>query len=239
MIPAYRFLLIAAAFAAQVCHAAETLITTAHYPNGETVPYVLNYTNPSPRYVIILFPGGMGTVNPRMEDGKLTYAARGNFLVRSRKFIVDDEFSTVLTNASPNEERIQVILDDLKNRFPTARIYLMGTSRGTFDTLQLAEYLSDKIAGEIHTSSLDRIASFNAKKYKNRHLVVHHKRDRCFTTPFNRAQYSHEQYGNDFIAMEGGTETGDPCHGPSHHSYNGIEKETIDAIKQWIKQGDG
>jgi hypothetical protein len=226
-----------AALATLNCHAAEELVTTAQMKSGQTVPYVLNFRSATPRYVVILFPGGSGEMNPRLKDGKVVYGFKGNFVVRTRKFIVDNEFATVATNSTQSEERIQAVLDDVHKRFPTARIYLMGTSKGTFDTMMLADYLSDKIAGEIHTSSLDRIASFDARKYKNRHLVVHHKNDGCFATPFSAAQHSHEAYGNEFIAMEGGKSVGNPCEPFGHHGFNGIEKETIDAIKQWIKQG--
>jgi len=46
-----------------------------------------------------------------------------------------------------------------------------------------------------------------------------------------------KQFGNDFIAMDGGTRIGDPCEAKGHHGYHGIEKETVAAIKKWIKQG--
>jgi hypothetical protein len=219
------------------CLAGEDLVTTAHYNSGETVPYVLNYTNLSPRYIIILFPGGAGNIDPRLEDGKPVYGFKKNFAIRTRSLIVDNEFATVATNASQSKERIQAVLDDLKNRFPTAQIYLMSTSKGTFDTIELARYLSDRIVGVIHTSSLARIASFDASQYKNRQLVVHHRNDSCQVTPFSAAQASHEKYGTELIVMEGGISVGDPCEPFGHHGYNGIEKETIAAIKQWIKRG--
>jgi hypothetical protein len=177
--PYKLFILAIALYATPFCHAAEELITTAQYKNGDTIPYILNYKNLTPKYVVILFPGGNGNMDPHMEDGKLTYAFKGNFVIRTRKFIVDDEFSTVATNSTQSPERIQIILDDVKNRFPSAKIYLMSTSKGTHDTMALAGYLSDKIAGEIHTSSMATISSFDAKKYKNRQLVVHHKNDNC------------------------------------------------------------
>jgi hypothetical protein len=230
--------LIALALSAQRCLAAEELVTTARDANGEQVPYILNSNNVLPRYVIILFPGGAGTVNPRMQDGQLVYGFRGNFLLRARPFIVDDEFATVATNSTQSEERIQAVLDDIKSRFPNAQIYLMGTSNGTGPTMALAGYLSDKIAGEIHTSSGSEIARFDARKYKNRQLVVHHKNDICRSTPFFAAEASHQRYGTDFIAMEGGISIGDPCEAFAHHGYNGIERETVDAIKKWIKQGN-
>jgi hypothetical protein len=219
------------------CLAGEDLITTAHNNSGEIIPYILNYANLTPRYVIILFPGGAGNMDPHLEDGKLVYGFKKNFVIRTRRFIVDNEFATVATNASQSKERIQAILDDLKNRFPTAQIYLMSTSKGTFDSMELAGYLSDKIAGVIHTSSLARIAAFDAGQYKNRQLVVHHRDDGCQVTPFSAAQASHDKYGTELIAMEGGISVGDPCEPFGHHGFNGIESETIAAIKQWIKQG--
>jgi predicted peptidase len=216
--------------------AGEELVTTATTKSGATVPYVLNDVNPTPRYVLILFPGGLGVVDPHMENGQLVYQAKGNFLLRARQYIVDDEFATVATNSTSSEEQIQALIDDLKSRFPQAKIYLMGTSRGTTDTMALAEYLQDKIAGEIHTSSMQRIAYFDGKKYQNRQLVVHHRNDSCRNTPVTAAQLSHDRYGTELILMEGGISVGNPCEPFAYHGYNGIEKETSDAIKQWIKQ---
>src|SRR5262249_20428433 len=109
-------------------------------------------------------------------------------------------------------------------------------SNGTYATMELAGYLSERIAGEIHTSSLQRIYNFDARKFKNRHLVVHHKEDTCRVTPFGSAKASHERFGNDFIAMEGGVSVGDPCEAYSYHGYNGIERETMEAIRAWIKK---
>jgi len=233
----WKFLPLLLAFVAQSCLAGEELITTAHYASGEQVPYILNAAGSTPKYVVILFPGGSGVVDPHMENGMLAYGFRGNFLVRSRPLIVDDEFATVTTNTTQSQERIQALLDDIGSRWPDARIYLMGTSNGTGATMALAGYLSGKIAGVIHTSSLSGIYDFDARKYDNRQLVVHHRDDHCRATPFSAAKASHERFGNDFIVMEGGISVGDSCEAFAHHGYNGIERETVDAIKKWIKQG--
>lgn len=225
------------AFCAQVAFAGEELITTAKQADGERVPYILNANNATPRYVVILFPGGSGQVNPRMVEGELVYGFKGNFLLRSRPFIVDDEFATVTTNSSDNEERIQAVLDDIKRRFPAAKIYLMGTSNGTASTMKLAGYLSERIAGVIHTSSRSEIYNFDSRRYKNRQLIVHHKRDSCRGTPYFAAEDAHRRFGTDFIAMEGGISVGNPCEAFAYHGYNGIERETVDAIKKWVRQG--
>lgn len=216
--------------------AGEELIVSAVTREGKTIPYILNTAGNAPRYVVILFPGGNGVVNPRIEDGNLAYEKRGNFLLRSRKFLVDNDFAAATTNSTQVEQDVQALLDDLHARFPAAEIYLMGTSRGTYDTMALAGYLADKVAGEIHTSSLSQIAFFEARKYPNRHLVVHHKLDACRATPYASAARSHDAYGNDFIAMDGGVSEGDPCEAHAYHGFQGIEKETIAAIKQWIRQ---
>lgn len=218
--------------------AQEDLVTAVAAQGSESVPYVLNYRNLNPRYVLVLFPGGNGIVNPRMQDGKLVYDKKGNFLLRARKHLVDDEFVTVATNSTSDREKVQTLIDDLKKRFPQARIYFMGTSRGTHDTMELAEFLSDKVAGEIHTASMTRIDSFDASKYANRHLVVHHKNDGCWATPYLSAEASHLKYGNDFIAMEGGISEGKLCEAFAHHGFNGIEQQTADAIKKWVRQGN-
>lgn len=231
------FLAFFTGLSAPPCFAGEELITTAHKKDGEMIPYILNSTGASPRYVIILFPGGAGNMDPHLVNGKLEYGFKKNFVIRTRKLIVDDEFATVATNASRSEERIQGILDDLKERFPGAQTYLMSTSKGTFDSMALAGYLSDRIAGIIHTSSLNRVGSFDARKYRNRQLVVHHRHDACHATPFNAAQTAHEKYGTELLVMEGGITVGDLCEPFAHHGYNGIERETIAAIKQWIRQG--
>ena len=231
--------LLAFAFAAiaQLACAAEALITTARLANGEAVPYVLNSASPTPKYVVILFPGGTGVMNPRMQGGRLVYDYGGNFLLRARQYFVDEDFATIATNASDSEERIQAVLDDIKRRFPQAKIYLAGTSNGTHATMKLAGYLQDRIAGEIHSSPRAQIYSFDAKEFRNRQLVVHHVNDWCRVTPYSAALRSHEKFGNDFIRMEGGISVGNECEAFAHHGYNGIERETTEAIKAWIRKG--
>jgi hypothetical protein len=217
--------------------AAEELISTAKYPSGEIVPYILDSESDAPRYVVILFPGGSGVMDPHMQDGKLVYGMRGNFLIRSRPLLVDKEFATVATNTTTSEERVQAVLDDIKRRYPAAKIYVMGTSNGTYGTMRLAGYLSGRVAGVVHTSSLNAISRFDSREYKNRQLIVSHVGDVCRATRFSASKDSHERYGTDFIPMEGGISVGEYCEAFSHHGYNGIERETMDKIKDWIRKG--
>jgi hypothetical protein len=35
--------------------------------------------------------------------------------------------------------------------------------------------------------------------------------------------------------MSGGQNIGDPCFAQAHHGFNGIEKDTVEKIKLWMK----
>ena len=230
-------LLVAILACASVASAGTELIMTAKLPGGDPVPYMLDSTAPAPKYLLVLFPGGSGDMNLRMEEGRIKFGLFGNFLIRSRRLFVDSEFATASTNATGSEERVQALLDDFKRRFPDARVYFIGTSNGTGPTMRLAEFLQDKVAGEIHTSSRSQIYSFDGKAYRNRHLVVHHVNDWCRVTPYSAAKRSNDKFGTELLTMEGGVSTGNECEAHAHHGFNGIEKETVDAIKAWIRKG--
>ncbi|HEX2650108.1 MAG TPA: alpha/beta hydrolase [Burkholderiales bacterium] len=226
-----------ALFCAAPALAGEQLVSTAKYPSGEVIPYILDSEGDAPRYVVLLFPGGSGVMDPRLQDGRLVYGFRGNFLIRARRYLVDREFASVATNTTTSEERVQALLDDIGRRFPQAKVYVMGTSNGTYATMRLAEYLSGRVAGVIHTSSLNAISQFDSRQYKNRQLIVSHVDDVCRATRFSASKDAAERYGTDFIAMQGGISVGEYCEAFSHHGYNGIERETMEKIKDWIRKG--
>ena len=216
-------------------HCADDLVTSAHYANGESVPYILT-TGPTPvKFVAILMPGGVGRLEPHMESGQLQFLSTSNFLIRSRGLFADNEFAAASTDATYSAERMQAIVDDIHMRFAEAEIYIVGTSRSTYATMRLAEPLDGKVAGFIHTSSMDGIASFDTRNFKSRHLLVSHKDDSCRVTHPASAESAHEKYGTSLIVMEGGITTGDPCEAAAHHGYNGIENETVERIKAWIR----
>jgi hypothetical protein len=213
----------------------DQLIETAKYSSGEIIPYILTAQQPNPKYAVILMPGGDGHLDPHLSDGQIVFQASGNFLIRSRGVFADEEFVAISTDSTGNLERMSVILQDVSNRFPGIKIYIIGTSRSTLSTMKLSEPLDGKVAGFVHTSSMGDIASFNTKNFKSRHLVVHHKKDTCKKTLFYWAELNHKKYRTELLTMEGGISEGDPCKAFSHHGYNGIEKQTIDKIKAWIK----
>lgn len=226
-----------AALAAMSSAVAADELATVRTTDGVRFAYVLTTREPQAlRYAVILMPGGQGTLNPRLQNGKITMALGGNFLIRSRALFADAQFVAASTDATSTPRRIQAIVDDLQKRFGKLQVYVVGTSNSTNATLTLAETMDGRLAGFIHSSSFNRISSFDPRNLKSRNLIVVHDNDRCqFTKPTN-GELSHDRYGTDLIVMTGGKSMGDECEAYAHHGYYGIEKETVDRIKAWIRQ---
>ena len=214
----------------------DQLIDNVRYSDEFTVSYILTSQHQSPRYVLILMPGGAGTLNPHINnEGKLQFGFAGNFLIRSRNQFCDSQFTTASTNSTESPERMGALVNDLQTRFPNAKICMVGTSRSTYSTMGLAEKFDGKIDCIIHTASMNQIARFDTRKFKSRHLMVHHKNDLCHLTTYASTQSNHERYKTPLITMEGGSSTGDACQAFSYHGFHGIEQQTIDQIKAWIR----
>ncbi len=208
-------------------------LASARLSDGKDFPYVLTTGGGTPRYGVILMPGGSGSLDPRMVDGKLTLSLGGNFLIRSREIFAEGPFVAASTDATTTPDRIMAIVRDLQRRYGSIPVYVIGTSRSTDSTMTLSPALDGMVAGFVHTSSTNRIASFDTRKFKSRHLVVYHAMDACqVTKPSSSA--SARSNGAETIEVTGGTSTGDDCQARAYHGYNGIERATVDKIKAWI-----
>lgn len=211
-------------------------VTTA---DGQSVPYILTAADGAgtPSHAVILMPGGAGTLDPRMEGGRLVFGYGGNFLIRSRGIFADQQFIAASTNATTTPARMLAIVKDLERRYPRTAIYVVGTSRSTESTMALSAPLDGQVAGFVHTSSVNAIASFDPRKFKSRHLMVYHRQDGCRVTRPTAADSARRSYGTELIVMEGGKTVGDDCEARAYHGYNGIEPETVARIKEWILKG--
>jgi len=204
--------------------------------DGTSVAYVLTTSgNPRPAYAVILMPGGKGILAPRMDNnGRLVMQMAGNFLIRSRALFAEGPFVAASTDATSTPDRILAIVADLQRRYPGVKVYVVGTSRSTEATMALARPLDGKVAGLVHSSSMNGIATFNPRGLKSRNLIVLHKKDACVATKPSSGMASNKNYGTELIEMDGGKSTGDDCEAFAYHGYNGIERETVDRIKAWI-----
>ena len=234
-----KFVLILLLVSGQVlAQALDLLIETARSEPGDVVPYMLTKTTDKPpRYAVIVMPGGEGTLSPEMRSGEIWFRYRGNFLIRSRALFADDDTVTVSTDSTGSAERMGAIIRDLRLRYPGVRVYIIGTSRSTLSTMRLADSLDGQVEGFIHTASNNGISRFNTRQYSSRHLLVHHEQDGCRYTQYSAAQTNSQDYGTELITMRGGVTQGDVCEAFGYHGFNGIEPETVGAIKSWIRRG--
>jgi hypothetical protein len=214
--------------------ATDELVTTLRLPGGDPVPYILTTKPGKPAYLVILMPGGRGLLNPRIEDGRIVTLLSFNFLIRTRELFADGRVVAVSTDATTTPERILAIADDVQKRFGPLAVYVLGTSRSTESTLALSRTLDGRVAGFVHSSSMNAIASLDPRGLKSRHLVVLHLRDACAATKPSSGLASHRNYGTDLVEIDGGRSVSDDCGATAHHGYYGVEAETVDRIKQWI-----
>ena len=177
-------------------------------------------------------------MSPRIDNnGRLSFQMGGNFLIRSRGIFAEGPFVAASTDATATPDRILAIVADLQRRYPGVKFYVVGTSRSTEATMALARPLDGKVAGFVHSSSMNGIATFDPRGLKSRNLIVLNKKDACRVTQPANGVASHKNYGTELIEMDGGRSTGDDCEAQAYHGYNGIERPTVEKIKAWIMAG--
>lgn len=227
----FFFLVAAQAFAADD-------LANVKASDGSEFSYVLTTNDPKAvQYAVILMPGGRGILDPRLNaNGKVAMTAAGNFLIRSRSLFADSQFVAASTDATTTPARIAAIVADLEKRYGKLQVYVIGTSRSTEASMKLAASMDGQVAGFVHTSSMNGIAGFDPRRLKSRNVIVYHEQDACRVTMPSSGQASHDKYGTELIVVTGGKSTGDDCEAFAHHGYNGVERDTVDRIKAWIRK---
>ena len=219
---------------------ADLYVDTARYSDGDEIPYVfVSSTTLPPKYVVIVMPGGHGTIGlKKNSDGTPFFSGKGNFLVRTRGMFADNDVAVAVIDRGRSLDRMRGVVADLRAKFPAAKIYIAGTSMSTTETIYMSENMDGEVAGFIHTSSVAAIGGLDTRNRKSRNLIVTHKNDGCTRiTPTSSSIESSQRYGTTLFVMEGGIDEGDPCQAAGHHGYRGIEQEVVDKIKAWIRQG--
>jgi hypothetical protein len=214
-------------------------VDTARYSDGDEIPYVfVPSTSLPPKYVLIVMPGGNGTIGLKKNaDGTPFYGGKGNFLIRTRGIFVDNDLAVVVIDRGRSLDRMRGVVADIQKKFPAAKIYIAGTSLSTTETIYMSENMDGEVSGFIHTSSVNAIGGLDTRNRKSRNLIVSHKLDGCTKTSTSSSIENSKSYGTQLFLMEGGFEEGDPCQAAGHHGFRGIEQDVVDKIKTWIKQG--
>jgi hypothetical protein len=243
-------LLVAVLTFSPVLFAAEDMVTISTRP-GVTQSFVLTTPDSGrPDVVLILFPGAQGQIHLRRVDGQIKFG-EANFLVRERQRFVDlgaataavdvpsDNLSSGIDNGFRTGKKhatdIGFVIDELRKRWPAARVFLVGTSNGTVSASAVAYRLKDRIDGVVLTSTVQGAGTTNIKKLGKPVLFVHHRLDGCPVTPYGGVKAFSPPFP--LITVNGGRQAvSGVCDPYSAHGFYGVEAPVVAAIMHWIRQ---
>jgi pimeloyl-ACP methyl ester carboxylesterase len=240
-----------------VSRAAEELVGIPTRP-GVTQSYLLLHGDAKPSAIVLSFVGGPGAIglSKRAAQGPMRFGPGANFLIRIRNELADNGLADAILDAPSDRlpdgmsddfrlgrdhlTDVRAVIADIKARFPQARIFLLGTSRGSISVASLARDLGNDIDGAILSSTVtqpDRmgegLSRFDFSRIKVPLLVVHHKDDGCRSSPYDAAR----SLGRDhpLVSVSGGSppQTG-PCEPLSPHGFFGRESDVAGAMRNWM-----
>ncbi|MFM0182766.1 hypothetical protein PQR52_30135 [Paraburkholderia aspalathi] len=255
-------------FAASICAFACTLLTAIPAYSGEllqvpvrgqqTQAIFIEQPASAPPWVIVLFAGDDGAI-ALSETGPTTM--RANFLLRTAGYwtsagdaiaIVDapSDQSSGMNDAfrlsETHAQDLHVIVAALRQRFPAAKIALVGTSRGTIsvgNVLQREPRLADAyvltspvtigMRGETGLSGMHWDVSTTPV------LVVSNENDGCRVSPFSAAHTLAKDNRFQFLAVsssERGGNGASECGAKSPHGFLGIETQVLSAVSRWLEE---
>lgn len=220
---------------------------------------ILVLTPQTPKAAVILFAGGHGGLQIA-SDGTFKWGA-GNFLVRTRQLFADQDLMVVLVDAPSDRQSPPFLagfrqkpehVADIKAVIAWVRaqtkipVWLVGTSRGT----QSAAYIATELLGSTGPDGLvltSTILSENKSlpvpdlplsKITIPVLVVHHEQDGCNHCAFSDIPKLMGKLDNtsrhELVTLTGGQSRGDPCEAFAYHGFNGLERNAVGKIAEWM-----
>ncbi len=213
-------------------------------------------------HAVAIFPGDPGRGNLRVENGQIQYDnQRGNFLVRSRGYFLEDGFLTVVIDApsdyqsgpfwhsfraSPRyAQDVNAVVGAVSRRFGDLDWTYAGHSEGTVSAAFAGRRASPDVRRIVLASALT-IANYQGpglsvsdfKDVKIPVLWVHHRNDPCRWTSYSRARDYAKDTNSALVTVTGVKNSrGDACQPFSEHGFVGMEDKTVKAIVGWIRSG--
>lgn len=212
------------------------------------------------KYGIVLFPGHPSIMKLREEDGQPRFELGGNFLIRSRRHWLDEE-TLVISVDAPSDQwtsfsqqfrqdarygaDVAALLAEAGRRYALADWTLVGTSEGTVSAFHVAR-MNPGLARRLILSSSLFLSSGNGPglsgvdwaDLKAPLLWVHHADDGCRFTPYRSAREFAEITRSPLLTVRGGGPArSSACEAYAEHGFVGIERETVLAMRSWVKSG--
>ncbi len=212
------------------------------------------------KYGIVLFPGYPGIMRLREEGGMPRFELRGNFLVRSRRHWLDGETLVVAVDAPSDQwatfsqtfretprygADVAALVKELARRHGVEDWTFVGTSEGSVSAYHAARQNPDLARRLILTASLFQtsrigpgLSGVSWEGLQGRLLWVHHEADPCEYTAYKDAKRFAEKSRSPLLTVRGGDPgRGDACMAYTAHGFVGMEQQTVEAMRQWVKSG--
>ena len=238
-----------------------TVVVTAKR-DGYTVSGLVTHLQgvKSFKHGVALFPGSPGIMKLQVEDGRAKFSLSGNFLVRSRRHWLDAETLVVVVDAPSDQwatfyqhfretprygADVAALLKEVERLYPVGDWTFVGTSEGSVSAYHAARMNPSLARRTILTSSLfspgkngPGLSGINWKETPKDLLWVHHEDDPCSYTSYRDAKRYSQKSGKPLLTVRGGGPgRGPSCEAYSSHGYAGIERETVLAMRSWVKTG--
>jgi pimeloyl-ACP methyl ester carboxylesterase len=212
------------------------------------------------KHAIALFPGNPGIMRIRAEDGQPRFEMGGNFLVRSRRHWLDAETLVAVIDAPSDQwdnfsqsfratarygADVEALLAEIGRSHSVTDWTLVGTSEGSVSVFHAARMNPGLARRAILTASLFRpsrsgsgLSTAKLEELPAQSLWVHHVDDPCPVTPYRDAQDYARRSGKPLLSVRGGSSgQGKFCMARTAHGFIGIERETVLAMRSWVKTG--
>jgi hypothetical protein len=221
----------------------------------ETQRIFIEQASATPQWVVLLFAGGDGAVG---LDNQGPTALQGNFLLRTRSYWVSSNDAIAIVDAPSDQSNgmndafrlseahaadMHAVTAFLRQRYPSAKIALVGTSRGTIsvgNVLNREPALADAyVLTSPVTIGMGGQAGLSGMHWEigdTPVLVVSNEHDGCKVSPFDAARTLATDNKLQFIAVSSATGGGRAaeCGARSPHGFLGIENGVLDAISRWL-----
>lgn len=224
-----------------------TLIWTPHDANPETV--------------LLLMPGGPGNIGLSLSDGQVR-SARPHLFSRQREALSQARVVVAVPDAPSDQHDLtqafrisavhasdmRAVVRALHDRFPAARLVVVGHSRGTVSAGYLAKNAGAEISALVLLSGLYQafeagpqvpsagpgLSEIDLPALKMPVLLIHHRLDACPVAPMPAGDRPFKHLP--LIAIEGKAErTADsPCGPGTNHWFAGEEVAVGQQIINWL-----
>lgn len=196
----------------------------------------------------------------REEEGQPRFELRGNFLVRSRRHWLDEETLVVVVDAPSDQWEtfdhwfhecprygadVAVLLNQVTRQYGVEDWTFVGTSEGSVSAFHAARMNPGLARRVILTASLFRATrngpGLSRVPWENLPapvLWVHHEDDPCPFTSYRDAKRFAEKSRSPLVTVRGGgSERGEACQAFTAHGFVGVARETVGAMRSWVKTG--